>query len=255
MRHFTRVLATVAAIAVGGFANAAETVTVFAAASMTNALEDVAQVYRTRTGNQVRFSFAATSVLARQIEQGAPAQVFFSADEMWMNYLAERNLIEAGTRVSPVGNRLVLIAPADSNLGKLAIEPSLDLVALLGPNGRLSTGDPAHVPVGTYAKEALEKLGLWSRVAPRVAPAENVRVALALVERGEAPLGIVYATDAALSKSVKVVGEFPAGTHAPVTYPFAIVKGRATPDVQAFFAFATGEEGRKIFEKFGFVRD
>lgn len=256
MRRLARVFFGVVLTALGtGASVAAEPITVFAAASLTDSLEAAGRAYRAKTGTPVRYSFASSSALARQIEQGAPAQIFASADETWMTYLEQRGLIEPATRVSPIGNRLVLIAPAANTLGTLAIDSSLDLVRLLGPNGRLSTGDPVHVPVGTYAKEALRTLGLWAAVEKRIAPAENVRVALALVERGEAPLGIVYATDATVAKGVKIVGEFPASVHTPITYPFALIAGKATPDARTFFAFLTGEEGQRVFHAFGFPRD
>jgi molybdate transport system substrate-binding protein len=231
-----------------------EPVTVLAAASLTDALEAVGDAYFEETGATVRFSFASSSTLARQIEAGAPAAIFVSANEEWMDYLAERGLIEADTRVAPIGNSLVLIAPADSPLTEVTIDASLDLAGLLGANGRLAVGDPAHVPAGQYAQAALEALGLWDAAEPRLAPALDVRGALALVERGEAPLGVVYATDANVAAGVRVVGVFPAETHAPVTYPFAILAGARTPDAERFFAYATGERGLAVFERYGFSR-
>lgn len=235
--------------------SAAERITVFGAASLTDALEEAGRVYGRETGRAVRFSFAASSTLARQIEAGAPAHVLVSANERWMDYLAERDLIEIGTRVSPIANRLVLIAPEDSPLRGLEIDRSLDLATILGRDGRLALGDPEHVPAGIYAQQAMEDLGLWRTVASRLARADNVRAALALVERGEAPLGVVYATDASISKGVKVVGAFPIGSHTPISYPFAIVKGQDSAPVRDFFAFLTGDGGLAIFGRFGFVRD
>lgn len=229
-------------------------VTVFAAASMTNALTEVGRVYHDKTGVDVRLSFASSSTLARQIGAGAPAQIYVSADERWMDYLAKRHLIETASRVSPIGNSLVLIAPVDSALNHVAIGPDFHLLSLLGADGRLAVGDPDHVPAGIYAKDALQNLGVWKAVEPRLALADNVRSALALVELGEVPLGIVYSTDAAISKKVKVVGVFPAKSHTPIRYPFAIVAGRRSPTVDALFAFMTGKQGLAILQRYGFTR-
>jgi molybdate transport system substrate-binding protein len=229
-----------------------EDITMLAAASLTNALEEIGQRYRAETGGNVVFSFASSSALAKQIEAGSPAQIFASADEKWMDYLAERNLIEPDTRISPIGNSLVLIVPADSPATEITIDSSLDLATLLGADGRLSVGDPDHVPAGGYAREALEALGLWAAAEPRLARAEDVRAALVLVERGEAPAGIVYATDAAISTGVRVIGIFPAASHSPITYPFAIVAGQNGADAAAFFGYVTGPAGLEIFRKHGF---
>lgn len=229
----------------------AQTVTVFAAASLTDAMRDVSAAWERAGHAPLRLSFGASSTLARQIEQGAPAHLFASADERWMDYLAERSLLAPGTRLDLLRNRLVLIAPKD-RARTLEIGPGLDLSALLGPGGRLATGDPAHVPVGLYAREALTKLGLWPRVEPRLARTEDVRTALLLVERGEAPLGIVYATDAAASAGVAVVGTFPEDTHAPITYPFAVVRNRDTPDARALMTFLAGPDARAVFLRRGF---
>ena len=232
-----------------------ETITVFAAASMTDALGKLARQYNesTETRNvKVRFSFAASSTLARQIEAGAPADIFVSANEEWMDYLVAKNLIVTATRVSPVGNALVMIAPADSPLVAVEIDRRLDIRALIGPDARIVTGDPANVPVGVYAKKALENLGLWTLVEPLVARADNVRAALALVERGEAPLGIVYETDARASKAIKVVGTFPPDSHPPITYPFAILAGRDSPAVLRFFRYLTAGSAAGVYESLGF---
>ncbi|MEX2200830.1 MAG: molybdate ABC transporter substrate-binding protein [Dongiaceae bacterium] len=226
--------------------------TVLAAASLTNALEEVGAQYAAETGKTVQFSFASSSALAKQIEAGAPAQIFASSDQKWMDYLAGRNLIEVDTRVSPIGNSLVLIVPADSAAGDIAVDASTDLGALLGAAGRLSVGDPDHVPAGIYAREALESLGLWATAEPRLARAEDVRAALVLVERGECPLGIVYATDATISDKVRVIGTFPAGSHTPITYPFAILTGQNGEDADAFFRYVTGPESLETFRKYGF---
>ncbi len=257
MRHRLTVLAFATSLAAAFPAAhaAAEAVTVFAAASLTDALEEIAGHYRAKTGAAVRFSFASSSTLARQIEAGAPVQIFASANERWMDHLAESALIEAGTRASPIGNRLVLIAPAASPQGEVEITKALDLEGLLGPGARLAVGDPEHVPAGLYARQALERLGLWAQMEPRLARADNTRAALALVARGEAPLGIVYATDAAISDSVRVIGAFPAGSHTPITYPFAIVQDAATAEVRALFAFITGAPGRAVSRAHGFAAD
>ncbi|MGI9384766.1 MAG: molybdate ABC transporter substrate-binding protein [Methyloligellaceae bacterium] len=234
---------------------AAETVTVFAAASLTNALEEIAARYRKAENGNIRFSFAASSTLARQIEAGAPAQILGSANERWMDHLAKAGLIVTETRVSPISNRLVLIAPAESTLDEVEIDRSLDLAALLGEDARLAVGDPAHVPAGLYARQALEHLGLWRKLEPRLALADNVRAALALVARGEAPLGIVYETDARITDRIKVLGVFPKGSHKPITYPFATLKGAATREVRALFDFITGAPGRAVFRAHGFSSD
>lgn len=232
-----------------------ETVTVFAAASLTDALEKLARQYNESTETReakIRFSFAASSTLARQIEAGAPADIFISANDEWMDYLVAKNLIATATRVSPVGNALVMIAPADSPLGPLEIDRRLDIGALIAPDARIVTGDPTNVPVGMYAKSAFEKLGLWTSVEPLIARVDNVRAALALVERGEAPLGIVYATDARASERVKVVETFPPDSYPPIRYPFAIVAGRDTPAVRHFFQHLTSGSAAAVYESLGF---
>jgi molybdate transport system substrate-binding protein len=234
-----------------GAAARAQHVTVYAAASLTDALNEIGGLWVTRGNPAPKFSFAASSTLARQIENGAPAEIFVSADEDWMDYLATRRLIVKETRTSRLSNRLVLVAPAD-RAQRIDVKPGFDLAGLLG-KGRLATGDPASVPVGRYAQAALISLGVWAIAEPRLARAENVRAALALVERGEAPLGIVYATDAAMARGVRVVAAFPPGSHPPVSYPFALVAGRDTPPARALLAFVVGGEARAVYEKFGFV--
>ncbi len=246
-------LAAIAAIGLAATpARAQESPTVFAAASLTDALRALGQDWASRGNPTPRFSFAASSTLARQMEQGAPADLFMSADEQWMNYVQERNLIVNATRVSPIGNSLVLVAPANA-ARPVELTRETNIVALLGPNGRLATGDPAHVPVGRYAQAALTWMGQWDAVNPRLARADSVRSALLLVERGEAPYGIVYGTDAAISQGVRVVGTFPAASHTPVTYPFAITR-RGENDAQArgFFGFITGPDARPTWQRFGF---
>ncbi|WP_198369353.1 molybdate ABC transporter substrate-binding protein [Roseomonas rosulenta] len=237
-----------------GAPRAQEGVTVFAAASLADALRMLGQEWQSRGNPAPRFSFAASSALARQIEQGAPADLFMSADEAWANYLQDRNLLVNAMRASPLGNSLVLIAPANG-ARPMALARDTNLVALLGPNGRLATGDPAHVPVGRYAQAALRWMGQWDAIAPRLARADNVRAALLLVERGEAPLGIVYSTDAAVSQGVRVVGTFPAGSHEAITYPFALTR-RADGNAQAraLLAFLVGPEAAPTWQRFGFTR-
>ncbi len=226
---------------------------VFAAASLTDALRALGQEWGARGNPVPRFSFAASSTLARQIEQGAPADLFVSADEAWADHLQARNLLAEATRRSPLGNTLVLVAPAGA-MTQVELSPATDLRALLGTNGRIATGDPAHVPVGRYAQAALTWMGQWQALAPRLARADNVRAALLLVERGEAPLGIVYATDAAASQGVRVVGRFPAASHEPITYPFALTRrASADPQARALLDFLTGVEARATWLRFGFV--
>jgi molybdate transport system substrate-binding protein len=241
--------------AMAGDAPAPAEVTVFAAASLTNAMQEIGKNYEAAKGGKVKFSFAASSALARQIEAGAPAQIYASANVKWMNYVADKGLIEKGTRKTPIGNKLVLIAPADSKLNKVEIGKGFDLAKLLGADGRLSVGDPDHVPAGIYAKEALQKTGAWKAVEPRLARADSVRAALVLVEKGEAPLGVVYETDAKVSSKVKIVGVFPGDSHKPIVYPFAIVKGQDNAASRAFFDYVTGEPGLAVFVKYGFSRN
>ena len=229
----------------------AQAVTVFAAASLTDAMKDIAALWVKDGHSAPVMSFGSSSTLARQIEQGAPANLFASADEQWMDYLVKRDLIAAGTRKSLLGNDLVLIVPA-SNPIQVSIGPGFDLAGVLGPSGRLAVGDPAHVPVGIYAEQALKKLGIWDTIGPQIAAAADVRSGMLLVERGEAPAGIVYATDAAVSDKVRVAGVFPENSHDPITYPFAIVKSGDTPDVRAFLRFLSTAAAREIWVKRGF---
>jgi molybdate transport system substrate-binding protein len=230
----------------------AQEITVFAAASLQNALEEVGAAYRQRTGHSAKFSFAASSALARQIEQGAPASVFASADEQWMDYVEQRKLIVDVTRKPLLGNSLVLVVPASNN-AKVDLKPGFDFARLLGPDGRWVTGDPSNVPVGRYAQEALKNLGAWEFAQTRLVRTENVRIALAFVERGEAAAGIVYSTDAALTQKVRVAGIFPAKSHAPVTYPVAAVAKYDNPTTREFLAFLESDEAKGIFRKFGFL--
>jgi len=229
----------------------AQGLTVFAAASLTDAMKDIAKQWTQAGHPPLQMSFASSSTLAQQIAQGAPANVFASADEKWMDFLAQKNLIVADSRKDLLGNDLVLVVPTDKPL-HVTIGPGFDLLKLLGRNGRLSVGDPAHVPAGIYAEQALKKLGWWDSVSPRLASAEDVRAALLLVERGEAPAGIVYGTDAAVSKAVMVAGTFPASSHDPVAYPFALVKAGDTPDARALLKFLAGPQARAVFVQRGF---
>jgi molybdate transport system substrate-binding protein len=225
-------------------------ITVFAAASLTNALQELGDGFTKQTSIPVRFSFAASSALARQIENGAPADVFFSADVEWMDYLQTRSLIQRDARHDMLGNRLVLIAPADSKIN-LKIGPRFALAKALG-TGRLATGDPDSVPVGRYAREALTTLGTWNDVADRMVRADSVRSALAFVDRGEAPLGIVYETDALIDKRVRVVDVFPANSHLPIVYPIALTSA-AKPNAAKFVAYVRGPAGDAVFKAYGFT--
>jgi molybdate transport system substrate-binding protein len=229
----------------------AQEVTVFAAASLTDAMKDMSAKWVAAGHKPLVMSFGSSSTLARQIEQGAPANVFASADEKWMDYLAQKTLIVADTRKDLLGNDLVLVVAADKPM-HVTINKSFDMLGLLGADGRLATGDPAHVPVGIYAEQALKKLGMWDSVSPRLARTEDVRAALLLVERGEAPAGIVYATDAAVSKAVMVAGTFPSDSHDPVTYPFAVTKSGDTPESHALLQFLTGPAAHEVFAQRGF---
>jgi molybdate transport system substrate-binding protein len=224
--------------------------TVFAAASLTDVFKDLGAQWKARGHADLRFSFAASSTLARQIEQGAPVDVFASADEVWMDYLQKRDLIRPDTRVSPIGNTLVLVAPA-AQAKPVVLEKTTNLVDLLGKDGRIATGDPAHVPVGIYAKQALTWMGQWDAIQPRLANADSVRSALLLVERGEAPYGIVYGTDAAIDPGVTVVGTFPPASHDPVSYPFAVTRTAGAGAVE-LLAFLAGAEAAATYRKFGF---
>ncbi|HET9390806.1 MAG TPA: molybdate ABC transporter substrate-binding protein [Steroidobacteraceae bacterium] len=243
----------VVCLAIGAAATPAQearAVLVFGAASLTDVLGELDKAYTDQTQVPIRSSFAASSVLAKQIEAGAPADVFFSADLDWMDYLDGRKLLRPGSRHDVVGNSLVLIAPADSRVS-LKLAHGVDLGPALGPDGKLATGDPDSVPVGKYARAALQKLGAWDQVSGRIARAENVRAALAYVARGEAPLGIVYRTDALAEKRVRIVARFPAGSYPPVTYPIALTL-HAGPEAAAFEEFVRSEAAARIFHKYGF---
>ena len=228
-----------------------KTITVFAAASMKNALDDIDAAYTAKTGVKVTASYAASSALAKQIEQGAPADVFVSADTDWMDYAIGKKNINEPTRVNLLGNSIVLIAPKDSKIDNVTIGQGFDLAKLAG-DGRIATGDVRAVPVGKYAKAALEKLGSWAAAEPKFAMADNVRAALTLVGRGEAPLGIVYETDAKVEPNVKIVGHFPEDSHPPITYPVALT-ANAKPEAMKYITFMRSNLAKTIFETYGFT--
>lgn len=255
MRRLTVLLAAFIAAAgpgAGGAIMAAD-VTVFAAASLTDAMTEVGRDFEAAEGIEVRFSFASSSTLARQIEAGAPAGVVALASNDWADYLAARGLILSESRVSPIGSSLVVIAPVDSTATLSDPPKAAELTGILGHDGRLALGDPAHVPAGIYAQEAMVNLGLWDALADRLALTDNVRAALALVAHGETPLGVVYATDAAVAPQVRVLATLPNSSHAPITYPFALVAGGDTEEARAFLDFVTGSAGLAIFHRYGFA--
>ena len=224
--------------------------TVFAAASMKNALDDIDAAYTAKTGVKISASYAASSALAKQIEQGAPADVFVSADTDWMDYATAKKNIDVPSRVDLLGNSIVLIAPKDSKIDNVNIGAGFDLAKLAG-DGKIATGDVKSVPVGKYAKAALEKLGAWSAAEPKFAMAESVRAALTLVARGEATLGIVYATDARVEPGVKIVGSFPADSHPAIIYPVAATT-TAGAEAADYLAFLRSTAAKNILEKYGF---
>jgi molybdate transport system substrate-binding protein len=229
----------------------AESVNVFAAASLKNALDAASQAWKAQAGKETKNTYAASSALAKQIEQGAPADVFISADLDWMNYLADKQLIKPETRKVLLGNALVLVAAKDSGV-KLELRQGADLAGALA-GSKLAVADVKAVPAGKYAKEALEKLGLWVSVEASLAQAENVRAALALVARGESKLGIVYATDAKAEKDVEVAGVFPEDSHLPIVYPAAVVISSQNPDAEAFLSYLSSPKAQEIFTARGFI--
>jgi molybdate transport system substrate-binding protein len=254
MRRVTTAWLILWAVLLGGPSIAAESdkagITVFAAASLTNVMQDLGDSFSKDTSVPVRFSFAASSTLARQIENGSPADIFFSADLEWMEYLQSRKLIQTGTRHDLLGNQLVLVAPVGTQV-KLKIEPHFQLAAILGKD-RLATGDPDSVPVGRYAQQALTTLGVWDDVAPRLVRADSVRSALAFVDRGEAALGIVYATDALVDKGVRLVDVFPESSHKPIIYPAALTTA-SKAEAARFLAYIRGPAGDVAFKHYGFT--
>jgi molybdate transport system substrate-binding protein len=225
-------------------------VLVFAAASTTNAVDEIGQLFSQKKQGRFIPSFASSSTLAKQIAAGAPANVYISANPKWMRYLDEKNLIERGTRCDILGNAIVLITPSASDL-KINIHPGFSLLNVLG-NEKISMGDPDHVPAGIYGKQALITLGAWDEIASKVVRAKDVRTALVFVERGEVPLGLVYATDAAITDKVRIAGVFPEDSHPPITYQAAIVKGNSTQTALAFLEFLKSPDAGQVFEKFGF---
>jgi molybdate transport system substrate-binding protein len=244
------ILSFLACPVVAAVAQAAD-VTVFAAASLKTALDEAIKLYETKTGQKVVASYAASSALAKQIEAGAPADLFFSANLDWMDYLANKNLIDVPSRHTLLGDTLVLIAPEDSTVS-LSIEKDLPLLQALGPDGRLAMAGVDSVPAGKYGKAALSYLGVWDEVAPRAAQAENVRAALAYVAKGEAPLGIVYGTDARSEPAVRVVGIFPAESHPKILYPIALLTS-AKPEARKLLEFLLSSEAAPAFEAQGFT--
>jgi len=224
---------------------------VFAAASLKNALDAINAQWQKETGKKAAISYGASSALAKQIEQAAPAQMFISADLDWMDYLAQRGLIKPETRSNLLGNRIVLIAPKDK-AQTIEIKPGFDLAKVLG-DGRLAMANVDSVPAGKYGKAALEKLGVWAGVSGKIAQAENVRAALLLVSRGEAPAGIVYQTDAAADPNVKIIGTFPEDTHPPIIYPIALTANATHPDAAALLAYIKSGSSKPLFEAQGFT--
>ncbi len=223
---------------------------ILAAASLQEALTAAGNAWAARRHAKPTISFAASSALARQIRAGAPADLFISADEAWMDEMQRAGLLRSGTRASFLANRLVLIAPAGRG-GALAIRRGFPLARALG-NGRLAMADPDSVPAGRYGRAALTALGVWPAVSGRIARADSVRAALLLVERGEAPYGIVYETDVRASRRVRVVGMFPADSHPPITYPIALLRRSTNPEAEGFRRFLLSAPGRAIFRGYGF---
>jgi molybdate transport system substrate-binding protein len=253
MRLTFRILVSAAALGLAALtsATAQETVTVFAAASLKNSLDDTNAAFTKATGIKVIASYEASSTLAKQIEQGAPADVFISADLKWMDYVADKKLIKPDTRANLLGNRLVLIAAQDSKLSNVTIGPGFDLAKLAG-DGRIAVADVKAVPAGLYAKAALEKLGTWTAAEPKLAQAANVRATLAFVARGETPVGIVYETDAKIEPKVKIVGVFPDNSYPPVTYPVVQTADSKSAAAARYLAFLRSPAAKAIFEKYGF---
>lgn len=224
---------------------------VFAAASLKNALDEVAVRFARESGNMVTINYAGTSTLARQIEQGAPADIFFSADPDWMDYLDGRGLIDQSSRSTLLGNSLVLIAPRGS-AASATIAPGMDLAGLLGADGRLAIADVDAVPAGLYGKASLVHLGVWQSVTDQIVETDNVRSALAFVARGEAPLGVVYTTDALVEPRVEVIGTFPKDSHPPIRYPVALTADTTNVVAAEFLEFLQTDTARTVFEEQGF---
>ncbi len=254
--RFSTILGFVAALAFAPHPAAAQdkaqpSLTVFAAASMRNALDDANKAFNKTTGVKVVASYAASSALAKQIEQGAPADVYVSANIKWMDYLIGKKLIAAGTKVNLLGNALVLIAPTSAKIDHVTIGKGFDIAKLAG-DGRIAVANTKAVPAGLYAKAALQNLGAWKAAEPKLAQGENVRATLAYVARNETPLGIVYATDAKVEPKVKTIGVFPEDSHPPVTYPVAATADTKNPHVKRYLTFLRSSAAKAIFEKYGF---
>lgn len=237
----------------GADAEPAEPLTVFAAASLKESMDAAAEAFRAQTGQPVQVSYAGSSALARQIEQRAPADVFVSADSEWMDWLQQRDLIDPATRADLLGNTLVLVAPAGGDTAPLTLAAGTDLLPLLGADGRLALALTGSVPAGKYAKAAFESLGVWDALQPRAAESENVRAALLLVARGEAPLGVVYGSDARAEPRVKVLATFPEGSHPPIVYPVAKLRASAHPQATAFVHWLASPAASEIFREHGFI--
>jgi molybdate transport system substrate-binding protein len=250
MGKIISILLSLATLVISLSVSATPKITVFAAASLTNAMQDIATAYQTEhKDTEVIFSFASSSVLAKQIEQGAPADIFMSADQKWMNYLIDHKVVR--DKHVLLKNGLVLISPKQSKLEKIEINKNTNWQAILPKGERLALGDPDHVPAGLYAKESLTHLGVFDKLSPQMAPASNVRDALMLVERYEASLGIVYSTDAKVSDKVKIVGSFPADTFKSIEYPITLLK----PEAKAFYQYLNSKTAKTIFQKYGFITD
>lgn len=234
-----------------GLATAHADVTIYAAASLKEAMDEAVVQRQARDATRVTVSYAASSALAQQIAKGAPADIFISADVDWMNHVEKLGLVKAGTRVNLVSNRLVLVAPAGSK-GAIAIGPKFPLADVLSDR-RLAMADPDYVPAGKYGRAALESLGVWPEVSSKIARAENVRAALAFVARGEAPFGIVYRTDALAERRVRVVGEFAPNLHPPITYPAAMLARSRSPDAGAFLDYLLSSQARAVWVRHGFI--
>jgi molybdate transport system substrate-binding protein len=226
--------------------------TVFAAASLTDAFKDIGNLWMAKGHKRITFNFASSATLALQIEHGAPADIFASADELWMDKLQEAHRIEPETRQDFAANTLVLVE-RKAGLKRVTIAPRVNLNPVLGVGGRLAVGNPASVPAGIYAEQALRKLELWNSVQFRLAPADSVRSALMLVEKGEAPAGVVYGTDVKVDPSLAVAGTFPADSHDPIMYPAALVAGRHNPEAATFLAFLHTMDAQDVFRHYGFL--
>jgi molybdate transport system substrate-binding protein len=230
----------------------ADDVIVFAAASLKNALDAIATQYTADTGKKVTISYAGSNALARQIAEGAPADIFFSADLAWMDDMEKKDLLKPDTRTTLLGNSIVLVAPKDSSVS-LTIAKGFDLAGTLGADGKLAMANVESVPAGKYGKASLEALGVWDSVSAKVAQADNVRAALAFVAKGEAPLGIVYRTDAAAEPGVRVVDTFPETAHPPIVYPVALTAASSNPDATAFLDYLKSDAATAVFKEKGFT--